>query len=114
MKCNILKSGVFASLLLFVAACSQTAEMSEAAGAAATGSQAEFEELYNKVMADYKKLDGEGGAWRDTEEVLEKAQDAAKKNDFATAIKLVKQASDETQIAMKQLQEQKGARPALF
>jgi len=115
MKCKLIKNSMFAGLVLFTFACSQTSEMGEEASmAAATGSQSEFGELYNKVMAEYKKLDSEGGAWRDTEETLEKAQAAAKKNDFATAMKLVKQASDETQIAMKQFEEQKSARPALF
>lgn len=113
MRFSILKSSLLAGLVLLTFACSQTAEMGEGE-TAATGSQSEYEALLNKVTEEYKKLDANGGAWRDTEETIEKAQEAAKKNDFAGAMKLLKEASDETQIAAKQFEEQKNARPYLF
>ena len=113
MKRNVMKSSLFAAMVLLTFACSQTSEMGEGA-TAATGNQADYEELYNKTLAEYKKLDEQGGAWRDTEETIEKAQESAKKSDYAAAVKLLKQASDETQLAMKQLGDQKNARPTLF
>ena len=113
MKYKLVKNSMFAGLALLAFACSQTAEVGEGE-TAVSGSQSEYEALLNKVTADYKKVDSEGGAWRDTEETIGKAQEAAKKNDFAAAMKLLKQASDETQIAAKQFEGQKNARPTLF
>jgi hypothetical protein len=34
--------------------------------------QTEFDQLYNRTIAEYKKFASAGGAWRDTEETLEK------------------------------------------
>jgi len=113
MKFTIYKGALLASMVMFVFACSQMSEKSEGSSAA-TGNQSEYEELYNKVMAEYKKLDSEGGAWRDTGETLEKSQEAAKKNDYAAAMKLVKQANDQTQLATQQYDGQKNVRPWLF
>ncbi|WP_455223056.1 hypothetical protein [Kaarinaea lacus] len=113
MKYTFLKGSIFASIILFMFACSHVPEKGESS-TAATGDQAGYEKLNNKVMVDYKKLDSEGGAWRDTGEILEKSQEAAKKNDFATAVKLVKEASDQTQQAMQQFEGQKNVRPWLF
>lgn len=113
MKFAFLKGGLFAMMIIFTFACSHTSEKGEGT-TATTGNQAEYDELYNKVMADYKKLDSEGGAWRDTGEMLEKSQEAAKKNDYAAAMKLVKQASDQTQLATQQFDGQKNVRPWLF
>jgi hypothetical protein len=100
-------------MVLLLSACGQTPKGEEGA-AAATGNQAEYEELYNKTMEEFKKVDKQGAAWRDTKELLEKAEAAAKKQDYAAAVKLVKEASYETQNAAKQFEEQKKAGPYLF
>jgi len=113
MKLTFLKGALLASVVLSMVACSHMSEKGEST-AAATGNQAEYEELYNKVMAEYKKLDSEGGAWRDTGEMLEKSQEAAKKNDYAEAMKLAKQADAQTQLATQQFDGQKNVRPWLF
>ncbi|MCI0505033.1 MAG: hypothetical protein L0Z73_02885 [Gammaproteobacteria bacterium] len=113
MKHTMLINSLLASMVLWLSACGQMPEGEEGA-AAATGNQAEYEELYNKTMEDYKKVEKQGGAWRDTKELLEKAEEAAKKKDYAAAAKLAKEASYETQNAAKQFEEQKKAGPYLF
>jgi len=74
----------------------------------------EFESMYKQTMDEYTKLDKEGGAWSETEETLDKAVAAAKANDYSKAMKLLKNAADETNSAKSQFESQRKATSTLF
>ena len=86
-------------------------EMAAAGGSSGNGS---YDELLKQVTDDLKELDSAGGAWAYTDELIEKAQEAAKAKDFDKAMKILKDASSETKLARAQLESQKKAGPSLF
>jgi len=49
--------------------------------------------------------------WRDTGKIIEKAEEAMKKEDYATAVKLANQAKNQSSNALLQYQDQKNAGP---
>ena len=49
--------------------------------------------------------------WRDTGKIIKKAEEAMKKEDYATAVKLANKAKTQGMLAQQQAQEQKNAGP---
>ena len=50
-------------------------------------------------------------AWRDTGKIIKKAEEAVKKEDYATAVKLANKAKTQSVLAQQQYEEQKNAGP---
>lgn len=80
----------------------------------AGGAKGEFDILYVKAEKALKQLSDAGGAWVNTEDTLKQARDLASKQDYDQAMKLVKEAMAETDIALQQFESQKNAGPYLF
>ncbi len=49
--------------------------------------------------------------WRDTGKIIKKAEEAMKKEDYATAVKLANKAKTQGMLAQQQYQDQKNAAP---
>lgn len=101
---------------LTVAGCSlfESQETGEETGSAMVSDNSEYDNMLAQVSAEYKALDKAGGAWAYSDELIEKAAEAAKSKDFAKAMKLLKEANDEISLAKAQLDQQKNAKPYLF
>ena len=107
-------SGLLISFLLTACTENVVTDEGSVSPSAAAGSASQYEALYKEVTDKYQEVDKAGGAWAFTAETMDKAAEAAKKKDFDGAIKLLKQASDETAMAKAQLEQQKNAAPHLF
>ncbi|MGD8569840.1 MAG: hypothetical protein PVJ39_17270, partial [Gammaproteobacteria bacterium] len=78
------------------------------------GAKDEFDKTYVKAEKALKQLSDAGGAWAFTEDTLKESRELANNQDYDKAIKLVKQAMAETDIALRQFESQKNAGPYLF
>jgi hypothetical protein len=94
------------TMLAMLAACS-----SMPSGGAGGGN---FNAQLEETLAAYTALEKQGGAWRDTKDMLDDAQKAMAANDAAKANKLLKQAKDEVEMAKAQFEQQKNATSYLF
>ena len=94
--------GLFATL----AACSSTPSSSAGGG--------DFDSQLAATEAAYSALEKNGGAWRDTKEMLDDAKKAMAANDAATANKKLSAAKSEVEMASAQHEQQKNAAPYLF
>ena len=65
-------------------------------------------EMAKQETAKAKKVNYE---WRDTGKIIKKAEEAMKKEDYATADKLANKAKTQSMLALQQYQEQKNAGP---
>lgn len=85
------------------------------AGCASNDSYAATEAGYNDALADATKAINAAGEanyeWRDSEKLLEKAAEAAKKGDYGTAVKLVSEAKMQGKTALVQSKAQANAGP---
>ena len=52
-------------------------------------------------------------AWRDTGKIIKQAEEAMKKEDYATAVKLANKAKNQSSNALMQYEDQKNAAPRL-
>jgi starvation-inducible outer membrane lipoprotein len=52
-------------------------------------------------------------AWRDTGKIIKQAEEAMKKEDYATAVKLANKAKNQSSNALMQYEEQKNAGPRI-
>ena len=52
-------------------------------------------------------------AWRDTGKIIKQAEEAMKKEDYATAVKLANKAKNQSSNALMQYEEQKNAAPRI-
>jgi len=112
-KFNILFISLVLSLL-FACSGDKTASTETKTDAAATASSGQLEKTLGDAEKAYQDAVSQGAAWRDTDAILKKARAAAAGNDIATATQLAQQALEQSQMAMKQLQDQKNAGPHLF
>ena len=100
---TILKLAIASALALSLAACqsapTKTAADADMAIKAATTA--------NKAV---KKVNYE---WRDTGKIIKQAEEAMKKEDYATAVKLANKAKTQSVLAQQQYQEQKNAGPLI-
>ena len=65
-------------------------------------------EMAKQETAKAKKVNYE---WRDTGKIIKKAEEAMKKEDYATAVKLANKAKTQIMLALQQYEEQKNAGP---
>ncbi len=83
-------------------------------GASAVFAKAD-KSAYMKTFAEakmwQKKAASVGGEWRDIGKFLKRAEEAAKKGDFETAVKLAEKARFQGKMGYKQALEQKDAGP---
>ena len=109
---------LLASTLVAIPGCSlfsDTPAESEIESSSGAGDkQSAYGELYKQVAAELKELDAIGGAWSNTEDMIGKAEEAAKGKDFDKAMKILKAASSETKLARAQFDQQKNAGPHMF
>lgn len=103
MKLNTIISATFLSLAL-LAGCATT-PMATADG---------YKEAEAAAKASMKKAASVGGAWRDSGKILKKAAAAAKKKDYAKAIKLAGQVQRQGELGYKQSMAEKGAQPPSY
>ncbi len=92
-----------------------------AVGCAATGDKkadsaqaAEYKAIAKAAKAEQKKAKKVGFEWRDVGKFLKKADKAAKKGDYKTAIKLAKKAKFQAEQGQIQAKEQANAGPVSF
>lgn len=111
MKKVLLTMSVVASLAL-VSACASTGETSEAAGA--SDNKAQFDKTIKDAETAFKAVDQLGGGWAYTEEMMDDAKKAAAANDYDKALKLAKEAYDQSVMAKQQYEGQLNAGPTLF
>jgi len=88
-----------ATLMLGACATAPTATMDDAKAAIDTAKQ---------ETAKAKKVNYE---WRDTGKIIKKAEEAMKKEDYASAVKLANKAKTQSMLAQQQYEEQKNAGP---
>ena len=100
------KSAYLFTLFATVSACSSTPSSNEGGG--------DFSAQLESTVAAYNALDKQGGAWRDTKEMLDNAKKAMDANDTAKANKLLSAAKSEVESAKAQMEQQKNAGPYLF
>ena len=114
-KINLLTSFVL-GMSLILSGCSslQSQESMEDSGSSAMSSGSDFDAKLAEVTAKYKELAKAGGAWVTSDDILEKATEAAKNKDVDKAMKLLKEADDEIELARAQFESQKDAKPHLF
>ena len=65
-------------------------------------------EMAKQETAKAKKVNYE---WRDTGKIIKKAEEAMKKEDYATAVKLANKAKTQSMMALQQYEEQRNAGP---
>lgn len=113
MKNQIIHWIAIAVITMVLAACGSL-QGGSAGDDSASGAKGEFDKLYGKAEKSLKKLADAGGAWVNTEDTLKQARDLASKQNYDKAMKLVKEAMAETDIAQQQFESQRNARPYLF
>ena len=83
-------------------------------GACATAPTASKDDAMAAISAakmEQKKAKKVKYEWRDTGKIIKKAEEAMKKEDYATAVKLANKAKTQGILAQQQYQEQKNAGP---
>jgi hypothetical protein len=80
----------------------------------ASNDQATFEQVYQQAEDALKKAVEARTAWRDTEQFLQNAKEAAATGDYAKAISLAKKAQFEGEAAYRQHESERNAGPYLF
>ncbi|HPQ23682.1 MAG: SoxXA-binding protein [Chromatiaceae bacterium] len=78
------------------------------AAAPATGDKGAYESALAAAKNEQKKAAAVGGEWRDTGKVLQSAEEAAAKGDYATAKKLADKAAFEGRMGQEQAASQVG------
>lgn len=73
-----------------------------------------FDEAYAAASASVKKAASVGGEWRDTGDLLKKAEAAAKSGDYATGVKLANEAMSEGEMGYQQAMTEKNAQPPAY
>jgi hypothetical protein len=73
------------------------------------GKAAEFKAAIEKAEDARQKAASVGGEWRDTGKLIKQAQEAAKSEDYATAIKLANEAFRQGELGYQQAMSQKNA-----
>lgn len=73
-----------------------------------------YQDMITKAEQAYKSVDEQGGAWRDTGEMIADAKKAAEAGDFSQAFALASEAYDQSMMAMKQKEAEAKAGPWLF
>ena len=76
--------------------------MGSLSAAVAADDKATYEALAAEAEAARKKAASVGGEWRDTGKFLKQAEEAAGKEDYATAVKLAKKAKFEGEAGYEQ------------
>ncbi len=100
-----MKSVLFCSVLTALSACSSTPS---------SNGGGDFESDLAATQAALTALDKKGGAWRDTQDMLDDAKKAMASNDAATANKKLSAAKSEVEMATAQLAGQQNAGPTMF
>lgn len=75
--------------------------------------QPTYERLAAKAKEAIAKSDSVKYTWTNSEDAMEKAEEAAKNGDWATAIKEVKAAREFSELAYKQYEQEKNPVPVL-
>lgn len=101
------KLAVFAAVLTLIG-CASTSETKMGGGAT------DFPGLVKEATASIKKAKSVGGEWRDSNDFLKKAEEAAKAGDMKKAMSLAIKAKDEGKLGYEQALSQKNAGPWLF
>ena len=73
--------------------------------------KATFQSALENAKAAYAKVDKVGYAWRDTKEMIDKAEEAVKAGDFDKAMKLIAKANKQAEGAYAQFEREKNAGP---
>ena len=71
----------------------------------------EVQQAINNAKIAIAKTNKVGGLWRDTEEMLSSAEQAASKGDLTTAMKLATQARVQAELGYEQYLSQRNAKP---
>lgn len=83
-----------------------------------SGDYGDSQQQFNIVLADvepmFAELDKSGGAWAYTEDLILEAKQKSSEKQFDEALKLAKEALEQTRAAKAQLESQKAAGPYLF
>ena len=108
---------MLASLAAIAVGCATTGEESKSGGEAealpalTTEQVAAYDAALKDTNATWEKSLSTGYAWTQPEEMLEKAAELIKKNDFQKAMKLLAQAKSQSEQAIAQAEAQKTAGP---
>ena len=73
--------------------------------------KATFQSALENAKAAYAKADEVGYAWRDTEKMMKKAEEAIQAGEFDKAMKLVAKANKQAESAYAQFENEKNAGP---
>jgi hypothetical protein len=111
MKLQFIRLTMLSAVALFIAACGA---METQEHGSAGDDMARFEQVYQQAEAAWNKAAAVGGGWRDTQDFLKEAKEAASKADFKKAISLAEYARFEGEAAFSQYQSQRKAGPYLF
>jgi starvation-inducible outer membrane lipoprotein len=90
-----------AAVTLLLGACATAPTVSKADAMAAI-------DMAKQEAAKAKKVNY---VWRDTGKIIKQAEEAMKKEDYATAVKLANKAKTQGMLAQQQYEEQKNAKP---
>ncbi len=82
-----------------------------ASGEQKAAADKEYQDLVANAKAEIKLADQAGYTWRDTEKFLKEADEAMKAGDRDKAMKLVKKATKQAQLAQKQAKENANVKP---
>lgn len=74
--------------------------------------QPTYQRLHAKATKAFEKSQSVQYAWTTAEDALEKAESAAKEGDWETAIKQVKRAHQQSDLAYKQYESEKNSEPS--
>lgn len=100
---------LFASVLWVFVACTATEEKADTSQSSGAG----FESVMAEAKSEYDKADKAGFAWRDTEDLIKKAEQANKDGDADKAMKLAQQAKRQALNALEQAARESNAGPRL-
>lgn len=114
MKFQFIRVVMLSVVALFITACGAMQQQEGESAAAGGDDMATFEQAYQQAEAAWNKVAAVGGGWRDTQDFLKEAKEAAAKSDFKKAIDLAKYARFESEAAYTQYESQKNAGPHLF
>lgn len=92
--------------LLLLSGCAVSGETEKSASG-----NGEFDAALAAAKAATKKANAVGYEWRDTGKIMKEAEEAAKAGDMKKAMKLANKAKTQSELAQKQAEEQKNAKP---
>lgn len=102
---------VFVCSLVGVGCAQQTATAKSTEGGGDSAKKAQYEATYKEAKAARKKVEAVGFAWNNTPKLYKKAEEAAGKGDYDSALKHVTKAKQYSELAYEQYLQSRSAGP---